>query len=164
MALTCSFSSSCFCPHRVTALAAAEGPNTICHTRINPLCRKTWLCNCSNITAVCLTLPKMSGTGCWSICAVGKCFCCPRKRVRLLRHWLNTGMASAGRQLNPVGSTRPTLLSKNMLGKNSSSFLQQLPGTEGASEAEAGSRTKVRSEINELGKGNMKQRERKTKR
>lgn len=50
-----------------------------------------------------------------------------------------------------------------MLGKNSSSLLQQLPGTEGASGAEAGSQAKVRSEINELGKGNREAERKKNK-
>lgn len=54
-----------------------------------------------------------------------------------------------GRPVTAAGATE-----KNTLGKNSFSLLQQLPHTEEAAGAEAGSQRKVNSKINELGKGN----------
>lgn len=90
----------------------------------------------------------MSITGCRSIRAVGKCFHCPSERARLSRcRCLNCRLPGTARR-------RSVSNRKNTLGKNSFSLLQQLPHTEEAAGAEAGSQRKVNSKINELGKGN----------
>lgn len=140
--------------------AVAAGPNATCHKRISPLCGKARVYNYTNIIVICLTLPKMSITACWSIRAVGKYFRCPRERAR--PSWRSRGRTAAfptkaGRgqrgQQGQLGYEKIRWVFF-MLKKHSFSLLQQLPGTEEASRAEAGSQRKVNSEINELGKGN----------
>lgn len=108
-------------------------------TSESPLCRKTWVCNYSNII-ICFMLPKMSVTGCWSICAVGDCFCCPSGRARLSWHFQGPSRPFPGKAVAVEWETRPTVLRKNTLGKSSFSHTE---------EAEAGSQRKVNSKINE---------------
>lgn len=103
----------------------------------SPLSRKMWGCNYSSIIIIFFTLSKRSVSGCWSIWAVGECFCCPSGRARLSWNFQNPNCTLPGKAVAVEWEMRPTMvLRKSTLGKSSFSLLQELPHT---GEAEAGS-------------------------
>lgn len=110
--LTCSFAFSCFSPPRCWPCQAAEGTES--GTSESPFCRKMWVYNYCIIIIVCFTLPKRSVSGCWRVCAVGECFCCPSGRARLSWHF---EIQAARSQVAVEWETRPTMvLRKNKPG------------------------------------------------